>query len=113
MSAFDPTADIDESLIRNETLEPLPQDKELLRRIGEVLHYVWDPIGVAGVPQARDEYESYVPQVFQLLKGTADGKDVADYLLWLSTEHIGMGPNPRHDAEVADILLAWRDDLIV
>lgn len=56
------------------------QDKELLRRIDEVLHYRWDPIGVAGVPQARDEYESYVPQVFQLLKETVDGRDVADYL---------------------------------
>jgi hypothetical protein len=104
--------DVDESLIGDQTLELLPQEKELLRRIDEVLHYVWDPIGVAGVPQARDEYESYVPQVFQLLKGTADGKDVADYLLWLSTEHIGTGPNPSHDAEVVDVLLAWRDHLI-
>lgn len=93
-------------------MDLLQQDKELLRRIDEVLHYVWDPIGVAGVPQARDEYESYVPQVFRLLKGTADGKDVADYLLWLSTEHMGMGSNPSKDAEVVGILLAWREDLI-
>lgn len=88
------------------------QDKELLRRIDEILHYMWDPIGVAGVPQARDEYESYVPQVFLLLKETADGKDVAEYLRWLSTEHIGMGPNPDRDAEVVDVLLQWRGHLI-
>ena len=89
-----------------------PQDKELLRRIDEVLHYRWDPIGVAGVPQARDEYESYVPQVFQLLKETVDGSDVADYLNWLSTEHIGMGSNPSRDAEAVETLLRWRNHLM-
>lgn len=88
------------------------QDKEFLRRIDEVLHYVWDPIGVAGVPQARDEYESYVPQVFRLLKGTADGKDVVEYLYRLSTEQIGMGANRDHDTKVVEVLLGWRDQLI-
>lgn len=77
-----------------------------------MLHYRWDPIGVAGVPQARDEYESYVPQVFQLLKGTVDGKDVADYLNWVGTEHIGMGSNPSRDAEVVKALLRWRNHLM-
>ena len=40
-----------------------PEHQELYGRVGEVLHYLWDPIGVSGVPQARDEYDSYVPQV--------------------------------------------------
>jgi len=87
------------------------KDKVLLCRIDEVLHYLWDPIGIAGVPQARDEYESYVPNVFRLLKATTDGNDVAEYLHWLSTEHIGMGANPGHNAEVVGILIAWRDRL--
>lgn len=88
-----------------------PKDKELLRRIDEILHYLWDPIGVAGVPQARDEYESYVPQVFRLLEATTDGKDVVQYLDWLSAEHMGMGANPDRNAEVVDMLIAWRDHL--
>ena len=50
------------------------QDKELYRRCDEVLHYLWDPIGVKGCPGARDEYDSYVPQVFSLvLKGADKG----------------------------------------
>ena len=88
-----------------------PQEKELLRRIDEVLHYMWDPIGVAGVPQARDEYESYVPQVFRLLNATVDGKEVADYLNWLSSEHIGLRSNPSHNAEAVEVLLQWRNHL--
>jgi|GEM_PF-7106682 len=29
-------------------------DAELHQRIDEILHYLWDPIGVAHVPDARD-----------------------------------------------------------
>ena len=36
---------------------------ELHRRTDEVLHYIWDPIGVSGVPTARDEYSGYVPRL--------------------------------------------------
>lgn len=39
-------------------------ERELCLRINEVLYYVWDPIGVADTPRARDEYDSYVLQVF-------------------------------------------------
>ncbi len=38
-------------------------ERELTSRISEVLHYTWDPIGVRGDPHARDEYDSYVPDV--------------------------------------------------
>ena len=87
------------------------QDKELLRRVDEVLHYVWDPIGVAGIAQARDEYESYVPQVFNLLKGTVDGRDIAAYLQWIAVERMGLGAKSKRDDEVVVILLGWRDHL--
>jgi len=38
-----------------------PKENELRQRTDEVLHYLWDPIGVAGAPGARDEYWSYLP----------------------------------------------------
>jgi hypothetical protein len=31
-------------------------DRDLYRMVDEILHYVWDPIGVAGEARARDEY---------------------------------------------------------
>jgi len=33
------------------------EDSRLHPAISEVLHYIWDPSGVAGVPEARDEYD--------------------------------------------------------
>lgn len=88
-----------------------PKDKQLLQRIDEVLHYRWDPLGVSDTPEARDEYESYVPRVFQLLKATTDGNDVADYLHWTNTEQMGVGANRKRDAEIVDLLLRWRNQL--
>jgi hypothetical protein len=43
-------------------------DQELFKRVDEVLHYFWDPIGVKKVPQARDEYVGYVPKIFGLVR---------------------------------------------
>lgn len=47
-----------------------PADKKLYQRADEVLHYVWDPIGLASMPAARDEYRGYLPQVFRFSKRT-------------------------------------------
>jgi hypothetical protein len=52
-----------------------------------------------------------VPQVFRLVKDSADGKDVAEYLHWLGEQHIGVRANREHDEVVAALLLAWRDHL--
>lgn len=73
---------------------------------------MWDPIGVAGVAQARDEYEGYVPQVFRLLKATPDGRDVVDYLGQLSAGQMGVHANSVRDYKVVEALLEWRDHLV-
>ena len=85
-----------------------PPDEELYRRTDEVLHYVWDPIGVADAPAARDEYYSYLPQVFDLLKKNANAEQIADYLFQVSTQRMGLSGNREHDLEVAGVLLNWR-----
>lgn len=33
-------------------------DMDLYRAVDEVLHFIWDPIGVRGFPEARDEYHA-------------------------------------------------------
>jgi hypothetical protein len=86
---------------------PAP-DEELYRAVDEVLHYIWDPIGVAGVPQARDEYYSYLPQVFRRIKEGAAAIEIADYLSRIATEHMGLSENRAHDLEVVEILLEWK-----
>lgn len=68
--------------------------------------------GTSDSPAARDEYESYVPRVFQSLKSTTYGSEVADYLHWLATEHMGVGAGRERDVEIVALLLRWRDQLV-
>ena len=88
-----------------------PADKELYQRVDEVLHYVWDPIGVSGAPSARDEYFSYFPHVFSLLKTNKNAEDIASYLFDVSTQKMGLNGNKTKDLEVAEILLDWKDTI--
>lgn len=83
----------------------------LHRRCDEVLHYLWDPIGVAGEPYARDEYESYVPHVCALLQDGAGEDAIAEYLGSAAREAMGLEPNGERDLQVARVLLDWAEKL--
>lgn len=85
-----------------------PRDLALYRAVDEVLHYVWDPIGIASVPQARDEYHGYLPQVFGLVRDASALTTIADHLTRITVVRMGLDPRPEHDREVAELLLEWR-----
>ena len=44
----------------------------------------WDPIGVAGVPEAADEYDTYVGQVGRRLREGATAEEIAAYLTYFA-----------------------------
>lgn len=88
------------------------QDRDLYRRLDEVLHYVWDPIGIAGVPAARDEYYSYLPQVFELVKSRAEPAEIANCLGSITSKRMGLAANHKHDLKIAEILLDWREMIL-
>ena len=86
-----------------------PKEAALYEAVDEVLHYIWDPIGVRGVPQARDEYHSYLPQVFRLLFDGRSAESIADYLGKVTRENMGLSGNPKNDLETAAILVDWKE----
>jgi hypothetical protein len=71
-----------------------------LEEIKRILHFDWDPIGVAGIPMALDEYDSYAFQVLVMLNKGADAQSIADYLDWVVTERMGL-PQLRNSGEIA------------
>ena len=85
-----------------------PPDLELYQRVDEVLHYIWDPIGVSGIPTARNEYYGYLPEIFGLLKKHASPEPIVEYLFELSTGHMGLDGRRKKDIDVAAILLNWK-----
>ncbi len=81
----------------------------LERAVSEVLHYLWDPIGIAGVVQARDEYDGYVPGICNLLWQGADHALIAKTLIEIAREQMGL-PGTEAQAERAALkLILWRD----
>lgn len=88
-----------------------PHDVELYQRIDEVLHFIWDPICVAGMSAARDEYRGYSPVVFTMVKEGADVTEIGAYLSNVATEKMVLKPIPGKSAEVAAILVDWRNTL--
>lgn len=83
--------------------------KALYVATGEVLHYIWDPIGVAGTPQARDEYDSYVAQVFSLVNSGADEAQISALLNKIASEAMGLDSAQKCSENAASALVEWRN----
>lgn len=80
-------------------------EKDVFRSCNEVLHYIWDPIGVAGSPHARDEYESYVPGVVSLLFADANATSIAKHLTQITIDSMGLSASRQRDLETAELLI--------
>ena len=57
--------------------------------IGDLLLKEWDPIGIADVPEAQDEYDSYVGRVYRVLASGASPQAVAEFL-WAIEKDMGL-----------------------
>lgn len=60
-----------------------------IRRIRSVLMDDWDPIGVRNVPEASDEYDSFVLPIYSILREHRSEDGVLDYLEEM-TKYIGL-----------------------
>jgi hypothetical protein len=88
------------------------QEKELIKRINEVLFYVWDPVGVYTEPEARDEYDSYVPQVFSLLKQSNPSENLKKYLFDIAKKEIASEITEDNLKKVVELLINWKEVLL-
>lgn len=69
--------------------------------IRKILLHSWDPIGVAEIPAAADEYDQYVkPIVTMIVAGAAVG-ELANYLLEIETHRMGLKGDERRAQSVA------------
>ena len=75
-----------------------------LQMIRIVLLWAWDPIGVRGIPEAVDEYDSYAPAVLQMLETGASDQHIADYLTSVVRDRMELRPNPKADEDIAAML---------
>jgi hypothetical protein len=96
-------------------MQPDTVRSEMETRVSEILFYVWDPIGVNGIPACRDEYESYVPIISAYLLHSFEESGLEALIMFITEEYIGVRLNrpPRRKyqhQEAMRMLMAWKTD---
>ena len=66
------------------------EQKNLYKLIDEILWNDWDPIGINDFEEARDEYQSYTPQIFGLRINNSDIETIAQHLYHIETDRMGL-----------------------
>jgi hypothetical protein len=77
-------------------------DKRYLEAIQQALIKEWDPIGVGEFPEAQNEYDSYVLDIYRLIVARRSKEEIFNYLWELETGHMGLKgdrPATEHFAE--------------
>lgn len=80
--------------------------KEIYKAIDEILWNEWDPIGVNTEVAARDEYQSYIPEIFSMLIQNKSINEIANNLLQIEKERMGIEGNIEHCKLIAEKLIA-------
>ena len=76
--------------------------KAVYKIIDEILWNEWDPLGVNDMEEARDEYQSYTPQVFSLKLNNRDKETIAQHLLKIEKERMDLPGNIEKCRKVAE-----------
>jgi hypothetical protein len=64
--------------------------EEIQNKVRPVLMTAWDPIGVDGIPEAADEYDSYIGGIYVLLRDGASDDKIAEHLADIETKTMGL-----------------------
>ncbi len=94
------------------------KDKYGLRRnraqVRALFMHEWDPIGVDGVPEATDEYDTYAAKAYvMLMYENASAETIAAYLVDIEINYMGLGEAPgirERAKKVAAALIAMKPD---
>lgn len=63
---------------------------EIHRQIDSVLLRDWDPIGVAGIPEAQNEYRSYCRGLYDVTLKTRSVPAVVEHLIRIERDCMGL-----------------------
>jgi hypothetical protein len=73
----------------------------IYKKIEDILWFDWDPIGINQFLEARDEYQCYLPVIYNLKKTGADVEIIAQTLNKFETVNIGISGSLERCTKVA------------
>ena len=80
------------------------------RELRALLMEHWDPLGVAGEPEAADEYDEQVGKLGQMLREGTTADDIGTYLGRVRAESMELSPWPEMDLrerEIGPLVTTW------
>lgn len=81
--------------------------RAMVDQVRDILRTTWDPIGVADVPEAIDEYDAYVSEIARQIMAGARAQDLAAHLARLERD-MGLNSNTERALRVAEALARLR-----
>jgi len=92
--------------------QKLPPDQlTLYKTIDQLLLTEWDPCSANGIPEGRDEYYGYLPQIFKLAMNDASLKEIARHLLSIEKDRMGCRGNKKLCLSVAQKIVDKKTEL--
>lgn len=79
-----------------------------IKRISEILLQDWDPIGINDEVAVRDEYDAYAAEIARMLASGVSASGLAQYLVRVETEGLGLRAQPERAHAVAQMLMSVR-----
>ena len=77
------------------------------RGLRRLLLTYWDPIGVNGIPEASDEYDSYLGPLAKKLREGANANGISEYLSEIQTERMEIPARADQLAYVSERVVGW------
>jgi hypothetical protein len=89
----------------------LAVNTQLYKRIDEIIWLEWDPIGVNEIEEARDEYYSYFPLLYEKLIKGEGVKEISKYPDHIETATMGLPGNFQKNIMIAEKLISLKNEL--
>jgi hypothetical protein len=90
----------------------LTKTDTFIAMIRDILNNDWDPIGIKSIPINKvregwlDEYDMYIPSIYEMLLQDRPAIEIMNYLLWVETERMGLSGRTDSAVNVANKLIA-------
>src|SRR5579862_4883310 len=76
--------------MHNHCVDEKERSREVRNAIRNILMQKWDPVGVKDVPEAADEDDPYIGDIYDLLKHGVSNEELSKHLVKIETERMGL-----------------------